>query len=483
MFSYGNRFDYNQHINFRKNRRYVGCLYENLKKELVDDPIKEFSVKDWNALIESCYVLLQLPHSKRLKSRLCPECDCNPKREIKGISLGRIIAIRLYCSRGTLASQLTSTYLQSGDYADDKRRHSRYGHWAKLLTTTCDRYGIDVDKSMKFYRGLNKKFVFKSGFSSQLYGPISTTLTLGVAAAFAGDGIILEISKASWCDSARYFDCTPYSTYKHEREFLFDGHNNYLDVTAVKTNMGFRNFDTKPVLLLQALTSKCEIKVSKLVDSAPIMVKGLAILLKKYLKPKAERKHTDYLFETIDYYLSHNRRLELSLQRIEEFINICDDCKEKSKSVVAACKELLGYFFINADIVIEQKVFSMNINGMLKLFPSLRELTIQMQHTKIKLNEDINEWNSFLEYLNNNSRKGKKIMKIGLKKLRDRRFPSDRFLMDLKRRIITKWHIYTGVHNDNAEQMGILFLYGSNATTEKTKLRQLVTWKELNLND
>ena len=59
----------------------------------------------------------------------------------------------------------------------------------------------------------------------------------------------------------------------------------------------------------------------------------------------------------------------------------------------------------------------------------------------------------------------------------------DRFLMDLKRRIITKWHIYTGVHNDNAEQMGILFLYGSDATTEKTKIRQLVTWKELNLND
>ena len=71
----------------------------------------------------------------------------------------------------------------------------------------CDTYGYDIDPKIVFYRGLKQKFIFKSGFSSQLFGPISTTYHLGIATTFAGDGIVLQISKASWCDTARYFNC------------------------------------------------------------------------------------------------------------------------------------------------------------------------------------------------------------------------------------------------------------------------------------
>eukprot|EP01084_Bolivina_argentea_P146107 255923_1 len=459
LFSYGNRFEYNPHKNCKKNPYYVGCAYENLKKELLDDMNKKFNIKQWNSLIHTSSTLFEMPFSKQLKSN-------NNKN--KCISKGRILAIRLYCSHGTLASALKKTYRESKikTKAQQKRQHSKFGHWARLLSTTCDLFGINMTQEHNCYRGLNDVYIFKSGFSCKLYGPISTTRQLAVASAFAGNGIILKIEKASFCSNAKFFECNPYSNYKSEHELLFDGHSNYLDVTGIYTSsIGtvHAQYDTKPVLLLQALTSKCNIDIGILIRLSPYITKKLCEFWKKYKEKKDEE---DYILETIRYYITHWRKLDMKMKQIEDLIYICNELDQMD-----ICKDLLSYLIPDVDLLINQQSFNIDLFESGNLFPNTRSISFDMGHSDIKLSDNINStlWMNFIKYMSKPKSKliaeraRKKFHRIVFRKLTQKMFPNETLLAKIQTKIQdSKWNIYIGHHVRNENQKSILFLYGSN---------------------
>eukprot|EP01084_Bolivina_argentea_P146105 255920_1 len=404
LFSYGNRFEYNPHKNCKKNPYYVGCAYENLKKELLDDMNKKFNIKQWNSLIHTSSTLFEMPFSKQLKSN-------NNKN--KCISKGRILAIRLYCSHGTLASALKKTYRESKikTKAQQKRQHSKFGHWARLLSTTCDLFGINMTQEHNCYRGLNDVYIFKSGFSCKLYGPISTTRQLAVASAFAGNGIILKIEKASFCSNAKFFECNPYSNYKSEHELLFDGHSNYLDVTGIYTSsIGtvHAQYDTKPVLLLQALTSKCNIDIGILIRLAPYITKKLCKLLKRYIVVIYSEKQ-----KQIETFLNNNIQQAIDNTCIDSGLKAMYKCAKSSRNVLKNInnkKDIEGEVEADndnqTDIQIEQK-YDNNDNDTISIDEEDIVITLQMttpQNNHDTQNDVNNEGNN-QEY--NNDEAGK----------------------------------------------------------------------------
>ena len=140
IFRFGHKYGYIKFIKeadgkIVKAKNYVGCKYENLKKELVDDVTKKFDINKWNALIAHAAAQSEKDYCKNLKAKKT-KYGWNTAPN-KSISVARIVAIELYCNYDDLQLRLCETYRKDVlDTKKQRQKHSSFAHWAKLLRST-----------------------------------------------------------------------------------------------------------------------------------------------------------------------------------------------------------------------------------------------------------------------------------------------------------------------------------------------------------
>lgn len=403
IFSFSHKYSYHKFRAHKIGGRmdpakdYVGCKYENLKKELIEDSVKNFDIDKWNLLISNSSELAKKDYCKNLKAkRTNYGWNTQPG---KSISIARIVAIQLYTNYDSLQLKLCETYRKDINYKKkQKQEHSRFAHWAKLLRSTVDLFGEPMTTKHKFFRGLSgDKYVF-SLFSTDFNAPCSTTTKPGVAWSFAVNGIVVQIEKPEWRDGARFMSVKMFSAYKTEEEHLFCGPDNYLQITSIHQNLGWVKTSTKPLILLQLLTHRMhqykKIDIQKLIHNSRGQISDLC-------KDLQNRKNTnEYSSELTNHFVGKKKRLWIKIRLIHDLIKCCIR-KQKSE-----CQQLLSWFIEgNIENVTKHKSLSINFDGIIELFPECSSIIFDFTGSGIRLSEDNPTWNNMIHFLGKYSSK------------------------------------------------------------------------------
>ena len=449
IFSFGWRFDYQRWVDQTiKNPHYVGCKYENLKKELIDDPEKNITKAKWNMLLKFSTKKAETLYSKKFVAHET-EYGWSTKAG-KSMSTARVLAIVLYTNYDDLQKALKQSFIMQSGYSsrappkDAKKLHSRFGHWSKLLRSSVDVFGQRMTDKDRFYRGYDRKLKFRL-FSCTFRGPISTTTKLGVAQSFALDrgaqGIVVEIRKPTGYDKSRYLSVSMWSSYKGEEEHLFNGPDNWLNITTINYGKSFNKDkgNTLPLLLFQSMTQRSYgVNIEDLiVKTEGKIVKRLNKLLKNC---RNKDKKDDYLCSLLTHYCSQTKSLKIGLKVLRTLI---ETMKEKGERYQSEMHKLLDLFFDESKLIGTEKKIYINLVKCIDLFKNLNEIIIDFGGWSLWLNEDNKTWKNLLEYFwATNGKRGLRFRKIAMKRFPKARFPSDGIISRMIHDMYgTKWKV------------------------------------------
>eukprot|EP01084_Bolivina_argentea_P152769 266418_1 len=115
-----------------------------------------------------------------------------------------------------------------------KERNRKYANMAKFLMECVQCYGRLFLGKKKYYRGVNKWFIFKK-FVTRYHVPLSTTGNFEIATSFAESekGLVMELRKYDNGHDISCFDCSISSSFDHEKEILFFGGNCVLQISSI----------------------------------------------------------------------------------------------------------------------------------------------------------------------------------------------------------------------------------------------------------
>ena len=473
-FSTGHRYEYYQFDGSRRSKFYCGCKYSNLKTELTDDRKKNVTMEQFNQMIISSDKISETSYSKKLK---CRKLNNN---EVKTMSKTRVFSIKLYCDNGELASALKRTFLKlpghdaKKERAEQRREHSRFGHWAKLLLTTVDLFGKTATSKQKFYRGYKlddgDRFKF-TAFAFQLFGPISTSSNYGVALNFTeGSGIILQLQKGIRSRDTRYFDCRHYSAFKEEAELLFFGYDNHFNVTKISEGLLLQNGkDTRPVLLLQSLISKHNNRPYQILKSCENenVIRLLNGLLMDYV---TGQQTGGYLSEIVNNFVRKGKiyiRLNILIQ-IQKWVEEC-----RNRETTQDLKNLYHFFVDDGDLMYRKNMFQIEMNKITKLFAKCIDITFNFSGWNHKLCKNNTTWMNLIKFMIKNEENKTKLKKILLKNISPDQYVGNGVLWNMAHELInTKWKIYEYIRFDGCKSL--MFMHGSSDSFHHRRNRR---WK------
>eukprot|EP01084_Bolivina_argentea_P249500 417708_1 len=214
---------------------YIVPYYKNLKQEL-----KEHKV-DFDYWLTATKLHMKTEFVKRIFAS-CDDylpsikhfCDHPSKFGYEHgsvIHIKNICSILIYCCKDAFQKDFSSSYRAADETKHDnnidkfneiKLRHSKFGHFGKILKETVEVFGtqyIDGDIP-KVYHGITGQMIIP-GFQCKIFGPLSTTIDITIAQQFAsGNGLVLELVPSV---HLKYFNCVPISDLPWEGELLFIG--------------------------------------------------------------------------------------------------------------------------------------------------------------------------------------------------------------------------------------------------------------------
>ena len=452
IFSMGHRFEYHRwnkddRGKVHKNPWYVGCKYKNLKCELIDDPEKKMSNAKWNMLIKFSTQKEQSIHSKKYVAH---DSQYGWTTKLgKPISTARVLAIVLYTNYDSLQSQLKQSFVATHSTTkyppkEAKKQHSRFGHWSKLLRSSVDCFGKKMIDTDRFYRGLDRQFKFKL-FSCTFRGPISTSIDWNIAKSFANDGdnlgIVVEIRKPLGYDKSRYLNVKMWSSYKCEEEHLFNGADNWLNITTINYQKSFiaDQDNAEPLLLFQAITSRSHyVNIPQLIQKSK-KSKNVIERLNEMIINRNDKN--DYITSLLFHYCSQTVSFKIGLEMMKALLITA---KEKGDKYENDCNVLLNFFFDDSDLILSEKKLFVNFFKCIQLFPNLNEIIIDFGGWHLWLDDDNKTWNNLLEYITKTkSDRGLKFFKVKMKRFPRKHFPTNALIKKMEQGIHdTKWRVY-----------------------------------------
>eukprot|EP01084_Bolivina_argentea_P300190 517552_1 len=110
-----------------------------------------------------------------------------------------------------------------------KKRNEKIANWCRLLMTSVQCYGTLMAAKKRYYRGINKEFIFQR-FITRFNAPLSTTTDFKNATRFAGDGLVMELTRYNSYISG--LDCSKISEFD-EKEVLFFGGDSIFYINSI----------------------------------------------------------------------------------------------------------------------------------------------------------------------------------------------------------------------------------------------------------
>ena len=248
---------------------YIEPKWVSLKEEATNNAVAPYTTKEFELTWNKAKMKLDSYQSDPThKSLACGETFWH---RLYGIAEGdvptteHICALLMYTNFTKNCTSFGGTFRRRTGYETNRKlrqRHSEVANQGRLLRELIEGYGQSMDKDRfpeydyinTFYHGINKSMVFQSTVM-HLCGPVSTSIgtflfrfcrhfvsttsTIPIwtdfvtsATTFAANGIVLSILR----DDAYkpFIDCGYWSDYSSEREFLFLGGLDPLEMKSVR---------------------------------------------------------------------------------------------------------------------------------------------------------------------------------------------------------------------------------------------------------
>eukprot|EP01084_Bolivina_argentea_P150102 262127_1 len=220
IFLFGNEYEY---WDDDRAENYVKPKHKDLKTEILHNKIFTVNKSVFNMIIDLAKAKLLSIYCKSLK--VVDWIQWGRIQIGTPISLEQVAALLLYTELYELANHFRNTFIsvKGSKIKDDKKRHSQYANWGRLLAETVGWFGMSTKKSHIgfYYHVISDKLILQS-FCDKVNVPFSTSTQIAVALMFAGNnGLILELQNASKDRGFKYFNCSCLSSHSYEEERLF----------------------------------------------------------------------------------------------------------------------------------------------------------------------------------------------------------------------------------------------------------------------
>ena len=187
------------------------------------------------------------------------------------------------------------------------------------------------------------KFLFKTTLL-RFNGPTSTTVSHAAAAVFAKDaGLVLEV-KPHWTQyrgNVRAFECSSYSAYPDEQEFLFNGGlepliiRDIIEVQSIKSYSKQVQSINNIHQILGGMNCGCHIR--------PNMITSF---IQNRLLPQGDAKReTTYMHSIFDYYCDELQRVTIRLSLMSQsYKNVADCFMDSYRAGTLKLKKIVRMF-------------------------------------------------------------------------------------------------------------------------------------------
>eukprot|EP01084_Bolivina_argentea_P199105 340764_1 len=206
---------------------YAKIVIKTLKQQLNKNKIKYIDVQAENRcrpFVIKAEEKIKVPSVKKLKASwyqgINKYHNINPNQRI---TEQHVLALILYSQFSDLCTVFRATYRKESKselVAAQKKRHSQYAYFGRLLYETFVFYGSTDSKVEVLYHGIDIPLVFNTLYCT-FSSPTSTTTAESVACQFGGgNGIVIKFKS---CGSEKYiktFDMDLFTCFDNEEEHL-----------------------------------------------------------------------------------------------------------------------------------------------------------------------------------------------------------------------------------------------------------------------
>ena len=333
-FSFGVYLEY-----WRRNRRNsVLPKYSSLREELTMNRHAAITNGQYDMLLRQC---------RELRAKYCFIAkDIGVMNKICGIepssamTVEHVIAIKVYTDftvHQTVFKQHCRRVHHEETIESLIERNREIAHWCRLLRESIMFYGETMKASDVVYCGLNARLIFRS-LHQRFECPLSTTKQRTVAMHFAekGNGIILTLKRSN--AKTRYFDVTPFTSYKHEDERLFSGST----LKIIDISLGLKSLK-RYINMLRMLE---QIANGHFVDFGEQTAELLISFLRRVVARSVMYVLREYMISNgLSGYLDEEAydtdAVLLDIENVEES-NIIDKVKDVGNNVLKLIKETTG---------------------------------------------------------------------------------------------------------------------------------------------
>eukprot|EP01083_Nonionella_stella_P168240 567423_1 len=249
-YSFGFPFKY--YPRFKDNKWFVVRVYDDLKQEILNNPVHALSLEQFEQQLDSANVYVQCVHLKALKCKHIDIYDTEPQPKDTGLATNapitaqHILVLLFYCNFTELCTKFSCTFRRIRKNETDeevKVRNGYFFHFSRFLLETLHLFGTSLDKrefGKCVFHGVNRAMVFAT-MNQRVFCPFSTTSQISVALQFANRGLVLTLQRSSDLGNQKYFDCSYISDFTAESEKLFFGGLLQIDdILHIKTKHSYR---------------------------------------------------------------------------------------------------------------------------------------------------------------------------------------------------------------------------------------------------
>eukprot|EP01084_Bolivina_argentea_P082068 148603_1 len=236
-----NKYDSDANFEFGSfiNYSLLKSKYSSFKEERIYNTMHQIDISVWDNIYHEAQNKLNQDEARQLIAKN----NLYNISKIQKISIGNVMAIKLYTDLDIAQSYFRKSFRKQHKYDTDKdiiKRHcDNYYFWGKNLNHAITIYGTKLNENKTYYHGLNHYFMFPS-LIKDFNIPTSFTTSLIVASShrFAGNnGIILQV-KALWPMESKWnriksLNVEWISCHPQENETLLFGNFNQLMIYNV----------------------------------------------------------------------------------------------------------------------------------------------------------------------------------------------------------------------------------------------------------
>eukprot|EP01084_Bolivina_argentea_P185445 319784_1 len=316
LYDYGYLFEYTQHkctcnicICEVKNHisTPVNQKFKSLKHELIANSIASLTVEQYNLEYQKARTHFHSYYCKNLRQKY-------------GFKMDHILGIMIYCNYDFLQHEFSKTFRQihgNEITSDILKRHSSFWWLGYRLKQCVHLFGDDSILKNVFYHGIDKQVYFPfitHHDSDNAYDtlinicvPLSTSISLEVAANFAANGLIVEFGR----NDGKYFACNWLSDYPNELEHLFVQGTRFQfnNILEIATGMEYR-------LILRA------IDIIRYAMSHDYEDKSINPMLLRFISTgKTQRDIDSNMISLINIIIEHQLSLKMSTFKTVKSLN------------------------------------------------------------------------------------------------------------------------------------------------------------------